>query len=60
MEPKISKSQTEVWEWKEKAFEALKDLPIEAQLAEIHRQTAATVASIRQKQQAKRAKDVSA
>lgn len=57
MEPNISKAQRDVWEWKEKAYEAVKDLPIEAQLAEIHRQTADTVANIRERQRAKRAKD---
>jgi len=57
MEPKISKAQRDAWEWKEKAYEAVKDLPIGEQLAEIHRQTAATVAQIRQQQRAKRAKD---
>ena len=25
--PKDSKAQVEVWEWKEKAYEAIKDLP---------------------------------
>ena len=57
MEPNIPKAQRDTWEWKEKAYEAVKDLPIEEQLAEIHRQTAATVAHIRQQQRAKRAKD---
>lgn len=60
MEPNISTAQRDVWAWKEKAYEAVKDLPIEEQLAEIHQQTAATVAQIRRKQQANRAKNLPA
>jgi len=28
MEHKVSKAQLEVWEWKEKAYEEIKDLPL--------------------------------
>ncbi len=35
METKISKSQLEVWEWKEKAYNKVKDLPIAEQLKAI-------------------------
>lgn len=29
MEAKVSKAQLEVWEWKEKAYAQIKDMPLE-------------------------------
>lgn len=52
MKTKISKAQREVWEWKAKAYEAVKHLPLDEQIAEIHRQTAETMEELRQKQKA--------
>lgn len=46
MEVKISKAQLAVWEWKEKAYEEVKHLPIAEQMRLIHEQTKKTVAQI--------------
>ncbi|MCE7921991.1 MAG: hypothetical protein DYG98_02965 [Haliscomenobacteraceae bacterium CHB4] len=46
MEPKISKAQLSVWEWKEKAYEEIKHLPIMEQMRVIHERTKQTVAQI--------------
>ena len=46
METKISKAQLSVWEWKEKAYEELKHLPIMEQMRLIHERTKQTVAQI--------------
>lgn len=47
MESKLSKAQLEVWEWKEKAWQEIKDLPKEEQLSYIVSQTRETVAMIK-------------
>ncbi|MCB9344802.1 MAG: hypothetical protein R3A50_10340 [Saprospiraceae bacterium] len=47
MEPKISKAQLSVWEWKEKAYEDLKHLPILEQMRIIHEQTQKTILQIK-------------
>lgn len=39
MEIEISKAQTEVWEWKQKAYEEIKDLSPSEQMKFIHEQT---------------------
>ncbi len=39
LEPAISAAQTEVWAWKERAYEVIKHLPPEEWLAAIQRQT---------------------
>ncbi|NUQ24739.1 MAG: hypothetical protein HUU34_12370 [Saprospiraceae bacterium] len=39
METKISKAQLSVWEWKEKAYEDIKHLPILEQMRIIHERT---------------------
>lgn len=46
METKISKAQLSVWEWKEKAYEEVKHLPIMEQMRIIHERTKQTVAQI--------------
>ncbi|MFN0199936.1 MAG: hypothetical protein ACKVTZ_00360 [Bacteroidia bacterium] len=43
MEPKISKAQLEVWEWKEKAYEATKDMTMQERLAYINEHTKAII-----------------
>lgn len=48
MESKISKAQLEVWEWKERAWQEIKDLPKEEQLPFVLSQTKDTVAMIRE------------
>jgi hypothetical protein len=49
MEPKISKAQKDVWEWKEKAYERLKHLPVSEQLLLIREQTRDSIARIKRK-----------
>lgn len=39
MEAKVSKSQLEVWEWKEKAYEEMKHLSTREQIKFIHEET---------------------
>ncbi len=47
METKISKSQLDVWEWKEKAYQSVEHLPnIMEQLAMIHKRTNDTIEKI--------------
>lgn len=50
METKISKAQLAVWEWKEKAYESIKHLPILEQMRIIHEMTKQTVDQIKDKQ----------
>ncbi len=52
MEIKISKSQLEVWEWKEKAYEEIKHLSISEQMRFIHEQSKQTIALINKKKKA--------
>ena len=53
METKISKAQLSVWDWKEKAYEEIKHLPIMEQLRIIHENTKQTVEQINNKKAAK-------
>jgi len=53
METKISKAQLSVWDWKEKAYEEIKHLPIMEQLRIIHENTRQTVEQINNKKAAK-------
>jgi hypothetical protein len=46
METKVSKAQISVWEWKEKAYEEIKHLPILEQMRIIHERTKQTIAQI--------------
>ncbi len=55
MEPKISKAQLSVWEWKDKAYEEVKHLPIVEQMRIIHERTKETVAQINRKKASKKA-----
>ena len=52
MEIKISKAQLEVWEWKEKAYEEIKHLPLVEQMRIIHEQSKQTIALINKKKKA--------
>ena len=54
MEPKVSKAQLSVWEWKDKAYEEIKHLPIMEQMRVIHERTKETVAQINGKKSAKK------
>ena len=51
MENKVSKAQLEVWEWKEKAYHAMKHLSPHEQLAYIHEQTKELRERIKKKKQ---------
>lgn len=46
MEIKISKAQISVWEWKDKAYEEIKHLPILEQMHLIQERTKQTIAQI--------------
>ncbi len=46
METNTSKAQIAVWEWKEKAYEMVKHLPILEQMKVIHEQTKQAVEQI--------------
>jgi hypothetical protein len=46
MEIKVSKAQKSVWEWKEKAYDEIKHLPILEQMRIIHERTQKTVHQI--------------
>lgn len=54
MTAKISKAQLEVWEWKEKAYFLIKELPKEEQIKFILRQTKETVERIKAKKKQKK------
>jgi hypothetical protein len=49
MEAKESKSQLEVWEWKEKAYEEMKHLSTREQIRFIHEQTKELAERLRMK-----------
>ncbi len=51
METKISKAQQEVWEWKEKAYQEMKDLTISEQIKLIHEQIKPLIDRISKKKQ---------
>jgi hypothetical protein len=51
MEAKISKAQTEVWEWKEKAFHEIKSLDAKEQLKLVQEQTKNLLEKIKRKAQ---------
>jgi len=46
MDIKVSKAQLSVWEWKEKAYEDIKHLPILEQMRIIHERTQKTIHQI--------------
>lgn len=50
---RVSEAQKEVWEWKEKLYEQIKDLPKSEQLKFIMEQTEETVKKIKAGQKAK-------
>ena len=49
METKVSKAQLSVWEWKDKAYEDIKHLPILEQMRIIHERTQKTIHQINSK-----------
>lgn len=55
MEAKISKAQLSVWEWKEKAYEEIKHLPIKEQMKIIHERTEETIKQLMKKKQKNKA-----
>ena len=50
MKHKISKAQQEVWEWKEKAYEQIKDMSLQDAMKFILNHTSETVVQIWNKQ----------
>jgi len=53
MGAKISKAQIEVWEWKEKAYEEVKDLSIEDAVKYILAQTRPIIEELKRKRKNK-------
>ncbi|MEO8209847.1 MAG: hypothetical protein ABI840_04770 [bacterium] len=53
METKTSKAQLEVWEWKEKAYNLIKDLPKEKQIPFIIESTKETVELLKERKRKK-------
>ncbi|MBD0294365.1 MAG: hypothetical protein ICV84_04050 [Flavisolibacter sp.] len=49
MEPKVSKAQLEVWEWKEAAYQQIKDMPYNQRIQFIINQARDTVAESEEK-----------
>jgi hypothetical protein len=49
METKVSKAQLEVWEWKEKAYQQIKDMPLDKAIEFIVRQSKPVADEIREK-----------
>ena len=47
MKTKISRAQEEVWEWKEKAFKNLEEIPEKQRVKYIYSKTKATIDKIR-------------
>ena len=50
MKHKISEAQQEVWEWKEKAYEQIKDMPMKKALEFILKNTSDIIEQIKKKQ----------
>ena len=53
METKTSKAQLEVWEWKEKAYNLIKDLPKDKQIPFIIESTKKTVEWLKERKRKK-------
>ena len=53
METKVSKAQAEVWEWKESAYESIKNIPKSRRIEFIINSVQKTIDSIKLKQLAK-------
>ncbi|MDQ3847235.1 MAG: hypothetical protein M3342_24950 [Bacteroidota bacterium] len=53
MKNDVSKAQREVWEWKEKAYEQIKNLPAGEQIKFIQEQTKHLVERIKRKRREK-------
>ena len=50
MSTEASKAQQEVWEWKEKAYESIKDIPEKDRVARILDRVKDTIAQIKENQ----------
>ncbi|MBI5324179.1 MAG: hypothetical protein HZB41_02680 [Ignavibacteriae bacterium] len=50
MEPKVSNAQIEVWEWKVRAYESIKDIPKDKRIEFIMKSVQNTVDLIKVKQ----------
>ncbi|MPR32424.1 hypothetical protein [Salmonirosea aquatica] len=57
MEPKISKAQLEVWEWKEKLYEEFKDMPLREAMQIMHDRTQPIIEEIYRKKREKVGKE---
>ena len=49
MEPKTSKAQIEVWEWKEKLYEEIKNLPASDRISYLLRKVHSTVSKLKER-----------
>jgi hypothetical protein len=49
MQAKVSKAQTEVWEWKEKLYEEIKNVPSSERISYLIKKAHSTVAAIKKK-----------
>ena len=56
-DPAISAAQTEVWAWKERAYEEVKHLPIAEQVREIVRQAQPLAAELRARRAARKKRE---
>jgi hypothetical protein len=56
METKTSKAQLEVWEWKEKAWQQIKDMPLQKGIEFILEQTKMLAEEIKKAQQDRKSK----
>jgi len=56
METKDSKAQLEVWEWKEKAWQQIKDMPLDKGIEFILAQTKTIAEEIKKAQQDRKSK----
>lgn len=60
MEPKISKAQLEVWEWKDKLYEEFKDVSLEEATRISRERTQPIIDEINRRKREKREREVSA
>lgn len=53
METKVSKAQTEVWKWKDKAYKQIRKMPLDKGIEFILKQTQKTVEELERKRKSK-------
>ncbi len=51
MEPKVSKAQLEVWEWKEAAYQQIKDVPYNQRVQFLIHQAKDVIVELKKKQE---------